>query len=48
MKLLYFKICNLAWPVNKKRVMIQLQILIQTYFVQADVALIHWLNENIK
>ena len=30
------------------RVMIQLQTLVQTYFVQTDVALIHWLNENIK
>ena len=27
-----------------KRVMIQLQTLIQTYLVQTDVTLIHWLN----
>ena len=30
------------------RVMIQPQTLVQTYFVQTDVALIHWLNENIN
>ena len=31
-----------------KRVMIQPQILVQTYLAQTDVSLIHWLNENIK
>ena len=28
--------------------MIQPQTFVQTYFVQTDVALIHWLNENIN
>ena len=32
----------------KQRVMIQPQTLVQTYFVQTNMALIHWLNENIK
>ena len=34
--------------IEMKRVMIQPQTLIQTYFVQTDLTLIHWLNENIK
>ena len=30
------------------RVMIQPQTLVQTYLLQTDVALIRWLNKNIK
>ena len=39
---------QLYCDVNNYTVMIQLQTLIQTYLIQTDVALIHWLNENIK
>ena len=31
-----------------QKVMIQPQTLVQIYIVQTDVALIYWLNENIK
>ena len=43
-----YKDKHLGGNTQSKRVMIQPQTIVQTYFVQTDVTLIYWLNKNIK